>query len=57
MSEFESDLSKATADAKAAREDLLVVINSLKDEDLDRERRGGWSIRKVLEHAIHSEVL
>lgn len=57
MSEFENDLAKAKTDAKTAREDLLVVINGLKDEDLDKERRGGWSIRKVLEHAIHSEVL
>lgn len=57
MSEFEDDLTKANADAKTAREELLIVINGLQDADLDRERRGGWSIRKVLEHAIHSEVL
>lgn len=57
MSEFEKDLAKAKADAKTAREELLVVIRSLKDEDLGRERRGGWPIKRVLDHAIHSEVL
>ena len=57
MSEFEDDLAKATTDATNARKDFREVVSALKDEDLDRERRGGWSIRKVLEHAIHSEVL
>ncbi len=57
MSEFEDDLAKAKADATTARKDFLVVVHDLKDEDLDKERRGGWSIKKVLEHAIHSEVL
>ncbi len=55
--EFERDLSKANEDAAQAREDLLAVLHGLNDEDLDKERRGGWSVRKVLEHAIHSEVL
>ncbi len=55
--EFERDLAKARDDASQARESLLAVLRDLKDEDLDKERRGGWSVRKVLEHAIHSEVL
>ncbi len=55
--EFERDLSKAREDAAHAREGLLAVLGDLKDEDLNKERRGGWSVRKVLEHAIHSEVL
>ncbi len=57
MSEFDNDLAKATTDATTARKDFIEIVRDLKDEDLDRERRGGWSIRKVLEHAIHSEVL
>jgi uncharacterized damage-inducible protein DinB len=57
MSEFEDDLAKATTDATNARKDFMEVVSALKDDDLSRERRGGWSIRKVLEHAIHSEVL
>ncbi len=55
--DFERDLAKARDDASQAREGLLAVLRDLKDEDLDKERRGGWSVRKVLEHAIHSEVL
>ena len=55
--EFDRDLSKAREDTSQARDGLLAVLRDLKDEDLDKERRGGWSVRKVLEHAIHSEVL
>ena len=55
--EFDRDLTKARADAEQARADFLVVLGELSDDDLDRERRGGWSVRKVLEHSIHSEVL
>ena len=55
--EFDRDLSKAREDTSHARDGLLAVLRDLKDEDLDGERRGGWSVRKVLEHAIHSEVL
>ena len=55
--EFERDLKKAQNDAAAARSELLDVLRELKDSDLDRERRGGWTIQKVLEHTIHSEVL
>ncbi len=57
MSDFEKDLAKAKADAEAAREEFLGVVKSLKDADFDRERRGGWPIKRVLDHAIHSEVL
>ena len=55
--EFERDLSKASEDASQARQDLLAVLRTLNDADLDKVRRGGWPVRKVLEHAIHSEVL
>lgn len=57
MSEFESDLKFAKEEAAAARKDFLEIVRGLKEEDLNREKRGGWPIRKVLEHAIHSEVL
>lgn len=57
MSDFESDLANAKRDAEAARKDFLEIVRSLQDSDLDREKRGGWPIRKVLEHAIHSELL
>ena len=55
--EFERDLSKARDDTSQAREGLLSVLADLKDEDLDKVKRGGWPVRKVLEHTIHSEVL
>ena len=57
MSEFERDLAKANNDATTARKEFLEVVASLNDDDLDKERRGGWPVRRVLEHAIHSEVL
>jgi len=52
--EFGRDLSKALEDISKARVDLLAVLGELNDEDLDKVRRGGWPVRKVLEHAIHS---
>lgn len=55
--EFDRDLSKARSDISQARDGLLAVLSELKDNDLDKVRRGGWPVRKVLEHAIHSEVL
>ena len=55
--EFDRDLSKAREDTSQARDGLLAVLRDLKDEDLNKVRRGGWPVRKVLEHTIHSEVL
>ena len=55
--EFEQDLSKALEDASRARDGLLAVLRGLNDDDLDKVKRGGWPVQKVLEHAIHSEVL
>ena len=55
--EFEQDLSKALGDASRARDGLLAVLRGLNDDDLDKVKRGGWPVQKVLEHAIHSEVL
>jgi uncharacterized damage-inducible protein DinB len=42
---------------RLAREELLGVIDSLSHADLERARRGGWPVRRVLEHVIHSEKL
>ena len=55
--EFERDLEHARTEMDAARQELLAVIGALTDDDLDRERRGGWSVRRVLEHVIQSEWL
>ncbi|MCH8994726.1 MAG: DinB family protein, partial [Chloroflexi bacterium] len=55
--EFDQDLRRAHDDIAAGREQLLDVVKALSDDDLDRGRRGGWSVRRVLEHVIESEWL
>jgi len=53
--EFERDLATAQEDLDSARHGLLAVVRPLSDADFDRARRGGWSVRRVLEHVIWSE--
>lgn len=55
--EFHRDLAAARDSLTSAREGLLAVVSALAEDDLRRARRGGWSVRKVLEHVIHSEWL
>ncbi|MCH8026356.1 MAG: DinB family protein [Chloroflexi bacterium] len=55
--EFDRDLSVVRDSLTSAREGLLAVVRALAEDDLGRARRGGWSVRKVLEHVIHSEWL
>ncbi|MCH8815011.1 MAG: DinB family protein [Chloroflexi bacterium] len=54
-SEFESDLATLTADIHASRKELDSAVASI--TDLDLARRGGWSLRRILEHVIESEWL
>ncbi len=54
---FERDLAAARSELDAARQELLGVAEALSDADLDRARRGGWTVRRVLEHVIQSEWL
>ena len=54
-SEFEDDLSNIRRDLGASREELLAVLRALSDGDLDAQRRGGWPVRRILEHVIQSE--
>ena len=54
---FEADLEALTRDITTARADLVSAVQRLSGSDLDRARRGGWSIRRVLEHVIQSEWL
>jgi len=56
-SEFDSDLQELRNELSASRAELLDVIQSLADSDLDRARRGGWNIARVLEHVIQSEAM
>ena len=55
--EFASDLATVHARLSAARADLTEAVASLSDPDLERARRGGWTVRKVLEHVVTSEWL
>lgn len=53
--EFAADLATIQDDIQLARNDLLQVVRALEDADFDRARRGGWPVRRVLEHVIESE--
>ncbi len=56
-SEFESDFAELKTDIDASRAELDAAVASLTDSDLDRARRGGWSLRRTIEHVIESEWL
>lgn len=56
-SEFEQDLQRVRDELDAARTELLAAVTSLSDADLDTARRGGWTVRRVLEHVIWSETM
>jgi uncharacterized damage-inducible protein DinB len=56
VDEFERDLTDNTKAIEAARQSLLKRLRLLTDEDLQRGRRGGWSIQKVLRHVIDAEI-
>lgn len=49
---FERDLATARRDLEAARSELLSVVDALTDAELDKSRRGAWSVRAVLDHLI-----
>jgi len=54
---FHSDLASSQEAIRLARDDLLSVIDPLSRADFDRARKGGWPVRRVLEHVIYSEQL
>jgi uncharacterized damage-inducible protein DinB len=56
-SEFEQDLQRVRDDLAAARAELLAAVTSLSDADLEKARRGGWTVRRVLEHVVWSETM
>ena len=55
--EFERDLENGRSALSESRAELVAVVRGLRDGDLERARRGGWSVRKVLEHVVQSEWL
>jgi hypothetical protein len=56
-STFTADLEAALADLAAARANLVSTVQPLSSADLDRARRGGWPVHRILEHVIQSEWL
>ena len=54
---YHRDLASSQEAIGLARDELLAVVDPLSRADLDRARRGGWPVRRVLEHLIHSEHL
>jgi uncharacterized damage-inducible protein DinB len=54
---YHSDLAAYQEAIRLARDSLLGVIDQLSREDFERARKGGWPVRRVLEHVINSEQL
>ena len=52
---FTLDLEAALADMASARADLVSAVQPLSEPDLDRARRGGWPVHRILEHVLESE--
>ncbi len=53
--EFERDMRECLKELDSARRELLEVVGLLTVDDLDKTRRGEWSVRRILEHVIYSE--
>lgn len=56
MNEFEQDLTENRTAIQASRAELIDRLRTLRDDDLRRTRRGGWSVQEVLRHVIDSEI-
>jgi uncharacterized damage-inducible protein DinB len=56
VDEINRDLKDNLDAIASARERLLQEVSELSVDDLQRVRRGGWSVQDVLRHLIDSEV-
>jgi hypothetical protein len=56
-STFASDLKLALTSLNATRAHLVATAQPLTLADLERARRGGWPVRRILEHVIEAENL
>ena len=54
-SDFETELAEATSAMTAARAAFADFIGGLEDADLERGRRGHWTVAQVLEHVFQSD--
>ena len=52
---WDADLAAALEELEAARQDLLETLSGLPDDALERARRGGWPVRRVLQHIMGGE--
>jgi uncharacterized damage-inducible protein DinB len=50
-----TEQATACQDLAVARDELLAAMDALADGALEKARRGGWSVRRVLQHIIESE--
>lgn len=57
MTTFEADLEAVLADMVDARAELVSVVQALGEPDLERLKRGGWPISRILEHVIDHDYL
>ena len=57
MTTFEADLTSVLDDMKSARAELVSAIQPLSADDLERVRRGGWPVARVIEHVIESDYM
>ena len=55
MDEFQAHLAELTAELAGQRSRLLSTLDELSDADLERARRGGWTVAKVLQHVLDAE--
>lgn len=56
VSEFEAERDQAVSDLRAARAGLVDLVSGLADSDLQRGRRGQWTIAGILEHLLDSDL-
>jgi uncharacterized damage-inducible protein DinB len=53
--EFDDDLRRLQKELAESRSAFDRVVDAISDDSLDVARRGGWSVRRVLDHVISSE--
>jgi len=54
---FHSDLASSHQAIEGARRELLTVVDGVSRAGMEHARKGGWTVRRVLDHVIHSEHL
>lgn len=57
MTTFEADLDSAVVAMSNARAELVSAIQPLTPPDLERARRGGWPVHRVIEHSIEHDYM